>query len=344
MFTGANGRTGTVDPRSLGLSERLRMYGTTDIARIQPAYPTQTAPTYPGRAMTSVIGEYMRGLDQITTGPQTQFNFQAQPMAWQNVRTREISARAAADESLGFNQANMARYGAMAQELTRMDVENRMSMLDQFIPDWRQKRDAASAINDSLMRGEIPKDVADQLQRSAAYAAIIQGGGAGVQRSLTARDIGATSSQLQERGMQGAQSWTQLMAGLMPEQTTAAGVMATQGMTPQQALEASMENARNQLTASTENARGMLDAAYKTQDIGLRAEQSRLENVRGLAQIRATGLSNWMEALTSNLSNEYAAAMNTSAILFGNLWRQRQEEQERQGLTAGQRQRSGFGL
>jgi hypothetical protein len=344
MWTGTSGKTGTVDPKSLSLSERLRTYGTTDIARIQPVYPTQQAPLYPGQAIGSVLGEFDRRFTALTTGPQTQFNFQAQPMAWQNIQAREISARAAADESLGFNEANMSRWESMAKELTRIDVDTRMSMLDQFVPDWRQKRDAASAINDKLMRGEIPKDVADQLQRSAAYAAVIQGGGAGVQRSLTARDIGATSMELQQRGMQGAQSWTQMMAGLMPEQTTAAGVMATQGMTPQMALEASIRNAENQLTAAQENARGRLDAAYKTQDIGLRAESARAQNAQNWAQLRTGGLTSWMEGLTKNLSNEYGAAMNTSAILFGNIWRQRQEQQERLGLQQGQRQRTGFGL
>jgi hypothetical protein len=342
MYSGMGGRTGDIDPSKLNLSQLLKMYGTIDRSKITPMAPTQNIPTYQSGAITSTVSSYLQGINQMTSG-QT-FDYTAKPITYQDVRTREVSARAAADESLGFNEANLNRYSEMAKELTRADLETRSAMLDQFVPDWRQKRDAASAINDSLMRGEIPKDVADQLKRSAAYAGVMGGGSVGTQRALTARDLGTTSLDLQQRGMQGAQSWTQLMAGLMPEQTTAAGVMATQGMTPQMALDTAIQNAANQLQADLTNSQQRMEAGYRTQDLALRTAAAKSAAEQGLIGIRAQAYGQAVDVTSSNITNAYAAAMNASNIAFANLNRPYQSWRESLGLTSGQRQRAGFGL
>lgn len=338
-----SGGMSTTNQRPLSLRERFRLYGTTEPINQTPRQPIQTIPAYQSGEIGSAIRQYSQQLSGILGGV-TDFGYQAQPINWRDITSREVSARAAVDESLGYNEANLGRYTAMAQELTRADLQTRTAMLDQFVPDWRQKRDAASAINESLMRGEIPKDVADQLKRSAAYTSVMGGGGAGTQRALTARDLGTTSLQLQQQGMQGAQSWTTLMAGLMPEQTTAAGVMATQGMTPQMALETSLQNAANQLQADITNVQGRMEAGYRTQDIGLRAETARVAAQQGLADLAARGAATALEARTTNIANQYSAAMNASAIAFANLNRPYQAWRESLGLTTGQQQRTGFGL
>jgi hypothetical protein len=274
------------------------------------------------------------------------FDFQAQPITWQDVRSREVSARAAADESLGYNQENLQRYAGMAQQLTAADTAVREEMLDKFVPQWRTQRDTAAAINESMMKGEIPRDVANRLQRDAAFIGLQAGGygGGANTRSVTARDLGLTSLDLQQRGMAGAERWTTMMAGLMPEQTTAAGVMATQGMTPQMALETSLQNAANQLTADTTNVQGRMEAGYRTQDIGLRAATGRSAAEQGWAGIRARGLETATDIYTSNILNQYAAAMNASNIQFANQMFPYQSYREGLGLQAGQRQRTGFGL
>jgi hypothetical protein len=306
--------------------------------------PTQFIPQYQSGAVTKAVQDYITQINQMTTGKT--FDFQAQPVTFNDVRAREVSARAAADQSLGYNEQNLQRYSGMAQQLTAADTATRMQMLDQFVPQWRTQRDTAAAINQSYMEGEIPRDVANKLQRDAAFMGLAAGGYQGGEniRSITARDLGLTSLDLQQRGMAGAQSWTTMMAGLMPEQTTAAGVMATQGMTPQMALETSLQNAQNQLTADIETAQGKMEAGYRTQDIGLRAATARTAADQGWAGIRAQGLGTATDIYTSNLLNQYAAAMNASAIQFGNLNRPFQSFRESQGLMAGQGQRSGFGL
>jgi hypothetical protein len=344
VYQGLNGRTGNIAPQNLSLSQRLRTYGTTDISRITAGAtaPSESIVNFQTGSAMGAIGNYSRYMAGLTQG--REFGFEAQPVTWQDIRSREVSAQAAADEALGYNEANLGRYTELARELTRADVSTRTDMLDQFVPDWRQKRDAASAINDSLMRGEIPKDVADQLQRSAAFAAVMGGGGAGVARSLTARDLGTTSLALQQQGMAGAERWTQMMAGLMPDQTTAAGVMATQGMTPQMALQTALENASRQLQVDTTNITGRTQTALQSQQLGLSAASARTAAEQGWANIAAGAAGTALQGTLSTVAADYASRMNAAATAFGNLNRPYQSYREGLGLTSGQRQRIGFGL
>jgi hypothetical protein len=305
--------------------------------------PTQFIPQYPGGSRAD-IQSYLRAINQMTTG--RGFDFQAQPVTFNDVRARQVSAQAAVDMSLGSNEANEARFAGMAQRLTEADTATRMQMLDQFVPQWRTQRDTAAAINQAYMQGEVPRDVANKLQRDAAFMGLASGGyqgGANI-RSVTARDLGLTSLDLQQRGMAGAERWTGLMANLMPEQTTAAGVMATQGMTPQMALETSLQNAANQLQADITTSQGRMEAGYRTQDIGLRAAIGRSAAEQGWAGMRAEGLGTALQASTSERLNQFIAASQASDIQFANLYRPYAFQQELAGLRSGQGQRAGFGL
>lgn len=310
----------------------------------QMPMPTQFIPKYPGEAVSSTYRSLLSSLNRITA--ERPFDFQAQPITWQDIRSREVSTRAAADESLGYNIENEAIYAGVAQRMTAADTAVREEMLDKFVPQWRTQRDTAAAINESMMKGEIPRDVANRLQRDAAFIGLQAGGygGGANTRSVTARDLGLTSLDLQQRGMAGAERWTTMMAGLMPEQTTAAGIMATQGMTPQMALETSLQNAANQLTADVTNVQGRVDAAYRTQDLGLRTAIARSETARGWAGLQAESQMGVAEGFTSNLLNKYIADYQAGQIEWGNLNRQWQSGREALGLQAGQRQRTGFGL
>lgn len=60
----------------------------------------------------------------------------------------------------------------------------------------------------SMLRGEIPEDVGRQVeQRSAQRAAAGGFGGSGMQRALTARDLGLTSLNLIQQGINSAGQW-----------------------------------------------------------------------------------------------------------------------------------------
>jgi hypothetical protein len=280
--------------------------------------PSQEIAPFYASNVQSAISEYRNLLQGLTRGSEA-YDLTARPVTWQDVQAQQVSATGAAREAMSFNEENMGRYTSMAQELTRADLSTRTSMLDQFVPDWRQKRDAASAINDSLMRGEIPKDVADQLKRTAAFTSVMGGGGAGTQRALTARDLGTTSLALQEKGMQGAERWTTMMANLMPEQTRATDIMATQGLSSSQTLQTALANAQAQLGAATTNVQGRTKTALEVESMRLGAEEAKAMADRGAAQIQATGFGNILSAQAGLETQKYNVAQAAAEAALANM-------------------------
>ncbi len=94
-----------------------------------------------------------------------------------------------------------------------------------------------------LLRGEIPQDVQDQVQRSTAYQSLMSGtAGSGMSRALTARDLGLTSLGLEQQGAQlateggnAAQRWAGLAEGTMLNPSSML-------ITPQQQAALTMQN------------------------------------------------------------------------------------------------------
>lgn len=115
-------------------------------------------------------------------------------------------------------QWNIARDIKDAGQITDYNV----GQLEKIFPGARTQREIASRATESLLRGEIPRDVQEQIMRSVAEL-----GGAGFQPSaaptgvpspsgfqapqgLLSRQLGMTSLQLQQMGQQSSQSWQRL--------------------------------------------------------------------------------------------------------------------------------------
>ena len=76
-------------------------------------------------------------------------------------------------------------------------------MLGETIPGYEQAQAQRTATAQSLMRGEIPADVQEMIERSAAARAVSGGyGGSPAGRNLVARDLGRTSLDLMNLGQQ----------------------------------------------------------------------------------------------------------------------------------------------
>lgn len=61
--------------------------------------------------------------------------------------------------------------------------------------------DKVSAANESALKGEIPADVSASVRKAASENSIMRGIGGQAGRALSARDLGATSMDIKERGM-----------------------------------------------------------------------------------------------------------------------------------------------
>jgi hypothetical protein len=106
----------------------------------------------------------------------------------------------------------------------------------------------------SLVSGQVPQDVQDQIMRSDAFTSMLSGGGPAFDRSLTARDLGLTSLNLIQQGGQlageagnAAQRWAGLASGM---------IMSPSGMmiTPLQMATFDMQNRLyEQATQQTRN-------------------------------------------------------------------------------------------
>jgi hypothetical protein len=101
-----------------------------------------------------------------------------------------------AGQSLNFGYAN-------APQLNQFNMQQLQGMLGQALPGYQRMVSTAAGNAQSLLSGQIPSDVAGQIQRSTAQQAL-QGGFAGsaAAGALTARDLGLTSLNLQQTGFQ----------------------------------------------------------------------------------------------------------------------------------------------
>lgn len=95
---------------------------------------------------------------------------------------------------------------ALAGNLSNADqIEG---LLNRLVPGWSESLKQGTSNSLALLRGEIPKDVQEQVMRTAAYKSLSGGfGGSGMSKALTARDFGRTSLDLQQVGANSAQQW-----------------------------------------------------------------------------------------------------------------------------------------
>lgn len=119
-----------------------------------------------------------------------------------------LSADALANQQKLLPGANaLTRDEAMARQQTINDL------LEKSMPGFTGLRDKATGTAGSLLAGEIPKDVQDAVQRSAAAKSLGGGfGGSGMNRNLVGRDFGLTSLGLQSQGL----NWLSQLRGISP--------------------------------------------------------------------------------------------------------------------------------
>lgn len=305
---------------------RLTSYGVAVSAKNQAnantgyRTPYQEIPIFNASRIEGSLQNYSNLLSQLS-GAGTQYDLTARPVTWQDIQAQQTSATAGARAALAFTEAELPRFNAVARELTQADIATRENMLDQFVPQWRTQRDTAAAINDAMMRGEVPRDVANKLQRDAAFVGMASGGyggGANI-RSVTARDLGLTSLDLQQKGMAGAERWTALMSGLMPKQTLGSEIMASQGLTSQQVIDVAIGNADRQLRADTTNVQGRTQTALENERLRLQGEGAKTDRDISRASTLMTGFGNILTAQTELEKQKYIAQTKASEIAYQNM-------------------------
>jgi hypothetical protein len=90
-----------------------------------------------------------------------------------------------------------------APAINQANMQQLQSLLGQAMPGWQNMFGQMQTNTQQLLQGQVPTDVQQQIQRSAAFTSMMggtAGAGTGTTGAITARDLGLTSLQLQQQG------------------------------------------------------------------------------------------------------------------------------------------------
>lgn len=151
-----------------------------------------------------------------------------------------ISERKAQQDAGQSNLANFEDIKTLTQKTNRLNAEEAKKMLDFFSPGWEGVSEKQRSLAMEELSGNLPQDVRDMIQRSAASHSMAGGyGGSGMSGNLTLRDLGLNSLQATAQGFNHAQQW--LAAA---QQRSAAPMFnaASMFITPQMSLDVQKYN------------------------------------------------------------------------------------------------------
>ena len=123
-------------------------------------------------------------------------------------RFKPISIEGEQAGAIGQNIANLPGAEKLASSVNTFNQQQLESMLETAIPGYQAIKAKVGKNISSQLSGEIPQDVQDFIQRKAAAKSFSSGfGGSGMAANLTARDLGLTSLQLTQEGLDSATRW-----------------------------------------------------------------------------------------------------------------------------------------
>lgn len=119
-----------------------------------------------------------------------------------------IDSGASAGQAIKADQNNSVAAQALANSTNTFNQAQLLNMLRAAIPGYDSIVSKVGTNINSELSGELPPDVQANVQRSAAARSLGGGyGGSGMQGNMTARDLGLTSLQLTQQGMDSASRW-----------------------------------------------------------------------------------------------------------------------------------------
>ncbi len=137
----------------------------------------------------------------------------------------DVPALSLPDEQQKAIKANVAAAPGAAQ-LATLSQEQITKMMQMAIPGFTDIQGQVSGNIQSLLKGEIPTDVSQEVKRQGAGRALTGGfAGTDAASNLVARDLGLTSLGLTREGLSSAESWISKMEQLYsPSQALFSGM------------------------------------------------------------------------------------------------------------------------
>ncbi len=127
------------------------------------------------------------------------------------------------------NLFNLPQAEKLASGVNQFNYDELHKMLVAAIPGYEDILNQQSSLLQSQLRGELPQDVQNAIQRNSAVKSLYGGfGGSGAARNLTARDLGLTSLDLTGRALDSASRWMASTKQLsVPDQFNVASMFIT---------------------------------------------------------------------------------------------------------------------
>lgn len=120
-------------------------------------------------------------------------------------------------DALAENQANLPAAAAFAEEFNRLSGDQLNAALERMLPGYGNLRDTSTANIQSLLRGELPSDVENLIERRAAERGITMGtSGSDFNEFGAVRQLGLTSLEMTQRGLDSAMRWIDSVARRTP--------------------------------------------------------------------------------------------------------------------------------
>lgn len=199
---------------------------------------------------------------------------------------RPIDTGAEAGKAVQANATNFGDISGLASRVNEFNTEELQAALKQIIPNIDSINQRASSNIESMLAGEIPDDVAEAVNRASASSSFARGlGGSGFGRNLRTRDLGLTSLQLTQQGLDSASKWLS-----NARQTQVAPQMDVTSMfiSPALQIQTAWQNEQARMTNEWNRAQVNSQFSFGTQAANALGG---LDSIAGTAG--AIGLGNW---------------------------------------------------
>jgi len=155
-------------------------------------------------------------------------------------------------DAIKQNTLNFQSSKELADKTNANDQSSLDALLRKAIPGYESIVGQASKNIQSNLSGELSPDIVQNIQRSAAAKSLSGGvGGSGISRNLIARDLGISSMQLKQQGLNNAMNFIQTQRNSAIINPMSVSAMF---LTPAQRINTQMQNSQNQFQAQTAQA------------------------------------------------------------------------------------------
>lgn len=201
----------------------------------------------------------------------------------------EVSAQKEQRKAIAGNLEALPEATQLAGGINKFNFEQLQTMLKAAIPGYDEIMGTQSKQLTSMLKGELPQDVQESIQRSRGAKSFAGGfGGSGAAGAAEAQSLGLASLDLIREGLSSSERWLQSAASRLPQLADASAMF----ISPQQQISFAVGERNNRFN-------------YDMYKAKVAASGSRSDNA-------LTGLTDWVEGILAS-----AATMGISNAMGG---------------------------